>query len=219
VTGVSGLGCCMCGDVADEGLTPMTVKVPRGTTSRLQTVVARHRARRRELTSDARWSVAGLTWREAEAVRVRRRAEVARLREGGWLLDTVDSFALYGVRHELTVRQWLREWPDADDGAGQMGRWPGARDGGYPEAVSFRLPVGVARQVAAGCWSVSGAAVAALRDWRDRHPGIVVSRAGRDRGALEALAEYGRLADQVITVGDVLRAGLEWALCQQGAES
>lgn len=197
----------------------MTVKVPRGTRSRLEAVVARHRARRRELMRDARWSVAGLPRREAEAVRAGRRAEVARLREGGWLLDTVDSLALYGVRHELAVRQWLREWPDVEDGAGQMGRWPGARDGGYPEAVSFRLPVVTARQVSAGCWSVSSGAVAALRDWRDRHPGVVVSRAGRDRGAQERLAEYERLADQVVTVGDFLRAGLEWGICQQEADS
>ncbi len=113
------------------------------------------------------------------------------------LLDTVDAFALYGVRHELAVRRWVREWPDVESGAGLMGRWPGARDGGYPEAVSFRLPTGVARQVWAGCWSVSGAAVASLRDWRDRYPGIVVSRSGRERGAQEALAEYEQLADQI----------------------
>lgn len=192
----------------------MTVKVPRGTRSRVKIVVGRHRALRRELAGEERWNVAGLSGREADAVRVRLRTEVARLREGGWLLDTVDSLALHGVRHELTVRRWLREWPDAEGGAGQMGRWPGAQDGGYPETVSFRLPVVVARQVRGGCWSVSGGAMSALRDWRDRHPGVVVSRVGLDRGAQEALAEYARLADQVITVGDVLRAGLEWGLRQ-----
>ena len=236
-----GPGFCECEVVADEGWTSMTVKVAWGTRSRLEAVVARHRALRRELGRDARWSVAGLSRREADAVRARWRAEVARLREEGRLLDTVDSFALYGVRHELVVRRWLREWPDAGGGTGvgQMGRWggggggrlggggrgvgnwgggPGARDGGYPEAVSFRLPVGVAGQVWAGCWSVSGGAVSALRDWRDRHPGVVVSRAGREGGAREALAEYERLADQVVTVGDVLRAGLEWGLGRHGAE-
>lgn len=192
----------------------MTVKVPWGTRSRLEKVVARHRVLRRELAGDARWSVAGLSRREANIVRARRRTELAQLREAGRLLDTVDSFALYGVRHELAARQWLREWPDAGGWVGQMGRWPGARDGGYPEAVSFRLPVVVARQVRAGCWSVSGGAVSALRNWRDRHPGVVVSRGGQ-----EALAEYGRLVDQIVTVGDVLRAALELGLCQQGHES
>ncbi|MCU8593782.1 hypothetical protein NG816_24230, partial [Streptomyces sp. A13(2022)] len=82
----------------------MTVKVPWGTRSRLRSVVARHRVARRQLTSGAGWSVADLPRREADAVRARRRAEVARLREGGRLLDTVDAFALYGVRHELAVR-------------------------------------------------------------------------------------------------------------------
>lgn len=185
----------------------------------MTSVVARHRVARRQLTSGAGWSVAGLPRREVDAVRARRRAEVARLREGGRLLDTVDAFALYGVRHELAVRRWVREWPDVESGAGLMGRWPGAREGGYPEAVSFRLPTGVARQVWAGCWSVSGAAVSSLRDWRDRYPGIVVSRSGRERGAQEALAEYEQLADQIVTVGDVLRAGLEWGLCQQETDT
>ena len=197
----------------------MTVKVALGTRSRVGAVVARHRAVRRELARDAAWGVGGLSRREADVVRARWRAVVAGLREEGRLLDTVDSFVLYGVRHQLAVRGWVREWPDAGGGDAGMGRWPGARDGGYPEAVSFRLPSGVARQVRAGCWSVSAEAVCALRDWRDRYPGVVLTRAGRDQGAVEALVEYERWADRIVTVGDFLRAGLEWGLVKQDAGS
>ncbi|MFE5589181.1 hypothetical protein [Streptomyces sp. NPDC056549] len=198
--------------MGDEGLVSMTVKVVSGTRSRLETVVAHHRAVRLGLARDARWAVGGLNRRKADAVRARWRAEVVKLRAQGQLLDTVDSFVLHAVCHELGVREWSLEWSPAQGG---MGRWPGARDGGYPEALSFRLPVKVARQVRVGCWSVSAEAVGALRDWRDRYPGVVTTRAGRDSEAVEALAEYERWANQVVTVGNFLRAALEWGLTRQ----
>ncbi|MFH8804940.1 hypothetical protein ACH4F6_36190 [Streptomyces sp. NPDC017936] len=196
--------------VSDEGTTLMTVKVALGTRVRVREVVERYRKVRRALTGSAEWDVAGLSRGEAAVVRAELRAEVVRLREAGELLDTVDAIAAYGVRREVEARGWRRVWPDEGHEVAGVGRWPGARDGGYPEAVSFRLPAGLAWQVRAGCWSVSAEAVAGLRDWRDRYPGVVRRRP--ERGGEVALAEYERLADQIVTVGDVLRAGLRWGL-------
>ncbi|WND32795.1 hypothetical protein RI578_42625 (plasmid) [Streptomyces sp. BB1-1-1] len=188
----------------------MTVKVALGTRVELREVVERHRELRRALAGSARWDVRGLSRSEAAVVRAGWRREVARLRDAGEVLDTVDALAVFGVRREVEVRGWCRVWPEAGEEFAGMGRWPGARDGGYPEAVSFRLPAGLAWQVRAGCWSVSAEAVAALRDWRDRYPGIVRRRP--EPGGEVALAEYERLADQIVTVGDVLRAGLRRVL-------
>jgi hypothetical protein len=196
--------------VSGEGTTLMTVKVALGTRVRLREVVERHCEVRRALASGARWDAAGLSRGEAAVVRAELRAEVARLRDAGELLDTVDAIAVYGVRREVAARGWCRVWPDVGHEVAGVGRWPGTRDGGYPEAVSFRLPAGLAWQVRAGCWSVSAEAVAGLRDWRDRYPGVVRRRP--ERGGEVALAEYERLADQVVTVGDVLRAGLRRGL-------
>jgi hypothetical protein len=192
--------------VSGEGAALMTVKVAFGTRVRLHEVVRSNRALRQRLAGDSRWNVGGLSRGEAAVVRAAWRREVAHLRDGGGLLDTVDAIAVYGVRREVEERGWCRVWPAAGEEVAGVGRWPGARDGGYPEAVSFRLPAGLAWQVRAGCWSVSAEAVAALREWRDRHPGVVRRRP--ERGSEAVLAEYERLADQIVTVGDVLRAGL-----------
>ncbi|MGA4844668.1 hypothetical protein ACOBQU_40425, partial [Streptomyces sp. G45] len=51
--------------------------------------------------------------------------------------------------------------------------------------------------------------IEALRDWRDRNPGMVPPRPFMEPSDEEVLKEYVRLARGVTTVGDVWRGGLE----------
>ncbi|MFE6449634.1 hypothetical protein [Nocardiopsis dassonvillei] len=58
-------------------------------------------------------------------------------------------------------------------------------------------------RVVARCWEHSAPAVAALIDWRDRHPDLVYR--AHDP---EAWQEYDRFAADVLTPGDVYRDAL-----------
>ncbi|BFO23136.1 hypothetical protein SHKM778_95240 (plasmid) [Streptomyces sp. KM77-8] len=90
--------------VSGEGTTLMTVKVALGTRVELREVVERHRELRRALAGSAQWDVRGLSRSETAVVRAGWRREVARLRDAGEVLDTVDALAVFGVRREVEVR-------------------------------------------------------------------------------------------------------------------
>ncbi|MEU8623117.1 hypothetical protein [Streptomyces sp. NPDC048623] len=197
------------------GKHPVTAKVSDGTRERLTAEVKAQKEYRLVLAEDERWDVSGLRRVEAAQVRAAWRQELARLRQAGELLDTIDVLAMHGIELELRARGWWdRRWPAVPEEAMDPGRWPGSRDGGYPKMVPLRVPQPLARRVYAACWHTSAQPIAALRDWRDRHPGIVpprwlVSEYG-GRGKLSGpLREYLDLAFQVTTVGDVWRGGLE----------
>ncbi|WP_440106487.1 DUF4158 domain-containing protein [Streptosporangium sp. H16] len=131
-------------------------------------------------------------------------ADVAQMRERGELADTVDALLTHAVRVEMTFRSWDVDWPSPPLGAPRAGRWPGSRDGGWPEKIVARLPVDLVAQVHAACWNTSKDAIEVLRRWRDAHPAVVLSR--------EDLTGYEELAAQVSTPGQVWRAAIARAL-------
>ncbi|WP_399087913.1 hypothetical protein ACGH2B_12190 [Streptomyces sp. BBFR2] len=164
---------------------------------------------RRELAADERWSTSGLSRREASAVRARWRQELAEMREHGRLLDSLDALAALGVRREMAARGWDRPWPACPPQARDLGRWPGSADGGFPEQLPLRLPVGLENQVRAACWYTSYEAIEALVEWRRRHPQVIPRRRWAPPGLEDALDAYDRLAARVTTTGEIWRAGVE----------
>ncbi|MEJ8654934.1 hypothetical protein WKI65_44560 [Streptomyces sp. MS1.AVA.3] len=193
-----------------QGKHQVTAKVRLHTRERLNEELEAQKKRRKELEGDDRWIVVGLTRKEAAKVRAARRREMERLRKAGELLDTVDVLAIHGIELEMRARGWWdRRWPAVPEEAMDPGRWPGSRDGGYPKSVPLRLPQPLARKVYAACWFTSVKSIEALRDWRDRNPGVVPPRPFMEPKDEEVLKEYVRLAGEVTTVGDVWRGGLE----------
>ncbi|MFI0742467.1 hypothetical protein ACH4PU_30980 [Streptomyces sp. NPDC021100] len=197
------------------GKHPVTAKVSLRTRERLTEELKAQKEHRAVLAGDERWSVEGLNRDEAARVRAAWRRELTRLRQGGELLDTVDSLAVHGIERELRARGWWeRRWPAVPGEALDPGRWPGSREGGYPKAVPLRLPQPLARKVYAACWHTSARAITALREWRDHNPGLSLPRwLLTEDGAVQELTgplrEYAELARQVTTVGEVWRGGLE----------
>ncbi|MEV6680728.1 hypothetical protein AB0N09_28260 [Streptomyces erythrochromogenes] len=154
------------------------------------------------------------------------RGEVQRLRASGELLDVRDALVTYGVREELRVRGWDRQWDPAPEEAWDQGRWPGSRDsgpGGYPERLSARLDANLVAQAVAACWWTSLPAITALRAWRDANPGLTPRRYVLDEKGLARLvgplAEYEMLARQVTTTGAIWRAGVTRGLAQATSSS
>ncbi|MET9779300.1 hypothetical protein ABZ023_34515 [Streptomyces sp. NPDC006367] len=155
-----------------------------------------------------------MTREEKAEVRNRWRLEVLRLRGAAELLDTVDTLAACGIEQELEERGWSRTWPAIPSEARALGgRWPGSRNGGFPESIPLRLPSGLADQVLAACWHTSVTSIRKIRQWREKYPGLVPPAAAPDPEALSALpdplAEYERLAANVTTVGAVYRSGIK----------
>jgi hypothetical protein len=187
----------------------VTARLPYGTRVRIRQLLSDEKCRYRELTDDERWELAGLTPREAAAVRATRRRELSRARERGELLDSVDRLATLGVRRELQARGWDHSWPDCPEEARGPGRWPGSSDGGFPEKLSLRLPVDLVYQVRAACWHTSADAIAALLDWRDRYPRGVPRRHQAPAGQESALETYRLLAARVTTTGEIWRGGIQ----------
>ncbi|WP_234043348.1 hypothetical protein [Streptomyces marianii] len=188
----------------------MTIAAEYGVRARLREVVDAEKSRARVLSSA--WRTYGVPRAEAASARAGWRKERQRLHAEGQLLDTVDALVEFGVREELRARGWDRQWPAAPEEAWDQGRWPGSRDGGFPDRVSARLDGILADQVVAACWATSREAVEALRRWRDANPGITAPRvrldeAGRER-LVGPLAEYERLSALVTTTGEIWRSGL-----------
>ncbi|MCX5174322.1 hypothetical protein ACFWBF_35565 [Streptomyces sp. NPDC060028] len=142
-------------------------------------------------------------------MRALRRLDVAMARDREELVDSLDRLAALGVRRELQAQGWDRPWPGCPEEARGPGRWPGSRDGGFPERLSLRLPVDLASKVRDACWYTSADAIAALLDWRDRYPRVRPRRHWAPPGQEEALEIYRRLAARVTTPGEVWRAGIQ----------
>jgi hypothetical protein len=201
--------------MTEAGTISITPRVAHGTKERLKELKPLFRAERRragELRGEERWSTVGLNGREAAARRAEWLEYRARLRREGELVDTLDVLVALGVREELGARGWDVDWPPLPAEALLPGRWPGSRDGGWPEKVPLRLPAGLVTTVWAACWHTSVGAIAELRDWRDRHPDALPTRAFRSEREDQALADYERLARQVTTAGEIWRAGIRRAL-------
>ncbi|RSM93780.1 hypothetical protein DMB42_52120 [Nonomuraea sp. WAC 01424] len=191
--------------------TPVRVHLAFGTLGRLQTVIKAEKARgraflvalRSQLGADAPERSAA----ERAAARARARARLAELRRDGELTDTRDVLVTHALRAELAARGWDHDWPPPPADAPGAGRWPGSIARSWPESLTVRLPADLAAQLQRACAHVSAPAVAAVRVWRDAHPGIITPRT--DPALWE---EYQRLAADVITPGDVLRAAVARAL-------
>ncbi|WP_372412820.1 hypothetical protein [Streptomyces luteireticuli] len=196
----------------------MTISAGYGAKARLKELLEAGKARSAVLSSAPEWWRYGLPRGAAAGVRARRRTEPRRLRAEGLLLDTRDALIEYGVREELRARGWDHPWPAAPEEAWDQGRWPGSRDGGFPEQISARLDTALVERVVAACWATSCEAIEALRRWRDEHPGITPPRYRRDDTGHEELvgplAEYERLSACVTTTGQIWRASLQHGLAR-----
>lgn len=201
---------------------PVEVAVVEGVRQRVADAVTAQQERAARLSAAGhRWRTRGLTRAQAAARRAEWRGEVRRLRAAGELLDVRDALVEFGVREELRVRGWDREWDPAPEEAWEQGRWPGSRDKGLPERICARLDAVLVAQVVAACWWTSWPSIRALREWRDAYPGITPPRYRVDeedrRHLVGPLAEYERLAGGVTTTGVIWRAGVIRGLEQAAA--
>lgn len=194
--------------MTEAGTTPVTARLAYGTEQQLaalRPLVKAERARARALAKTPQWDWDGLPGREAAAKRAQWAMYRAHLRESGELADTLDALVASGVRAELAARRWDRDWPPLPAQARNPGRWPGTRDGGWPEPVTVRLPAALVNQVLAACRHTSGDTIGRLRDWRDAHPDILPTKPFRYPEEDAALAEYEQLAAQVTPAGRIWR--------------
>lgn len=173
------------------------------------------------MAANPRWSTERLSRRRSTEVRAAWRQRLAVMRHEGELLDTLDALAAFGVRSELRERGWDRRWPACPPAARTAGRWPGSREGGYPEQLSFRLPAFLEHQVRAACWYTSAVAITELQDWQDRYRPILPKRRRPPTGLEHIFDIYDRLAARITTTGAIWRAGIqrgiEAAAAQQSA--
>lgn len=197
-----------------QGTTAATAWVAAGTRQQVKDVLDVEKSRRIILSSAPAWQTRGLTREERAEVRDRWRLEVLRLREAAQLLDTIDTLAACGIAQELRERGWSRTWPAIPSEARALGgRWPGSRNGGFPESIPLRLPSGLADQVLAACWHTSVTSIRKIRQWREKYPDLVPPAAAPDPQTLselpDPLAEYEHLAANVTTVGAIYRSGIK----------
>ncbi|MGY3680402.1 hypothetical protein [Streptomyces sp. TE33382] len=165
--------------------------------------------------ADPQWGTQRLSRGFAAEVRAAWRQKLAVMRNDGELLDTLDAVVTFGVRQELTERGWDHPWPPYPPKARNTGRWPGAKQGGYPEKLAFRLPASLENQVRAACWHTSASAIRELHDWHERHRLMLSKRRCSPTGLDDALEMYGRLAAKVTTTGTIWRAGVRTGLLLQ----
>ncbi|MGW3668106.1 hypothetical protein [Streptomyces sp. NPDC005141] len=192
----------------EEGTVPVTARLAYGTRVNLRELLNQEQARRTVVAADSAWSTERLNRRLAASVRTSWRQRLAVMRREGELLDTLDALVAYGVRQELAERGWDRQWPDYPPRARATGRWPGSKEGGYPEKLTFRLPACLEGQVRAACWHTSAAAIWELQDWQDRHRTALPKRRWGPTDWEHALEIYDRLAARVTTTGAIWRAGV-----------
>ncbi|MEU8435412.1 hypothetical protein AB0F18_21340 [Streptomyces sp. NPDC029216] len=192
----------------DEGTVPVTARVAYGTRGELNELLKRERKRRAAIAADSQWSTQRLSRRFAAEVRAAWRKRLSVIRNEGELLDTLDALVAFGVRQELKERGWDHPWPLYPPKARNTGRWPGAKQGGYPEKLTFRLPACLENQVRAACWHTSAPAIRELYDWHERHRLILSKRRCSPTGLDDALEIYGHLAAKVTTTGTIWRSGV-----------
>lgn len=142
--------------------------------------------------------------RRRRALRRRFKTEVL----AGGVRPTVDALVEAAIVAELGGRGWLDgPVPVVDREMVPVSRWPGSGSGeqgaAWQGSVTARVATHLLERTVARCWEHSAPAVAALVDWRDRHPDLV--HRAQDPRAWE---EYDRLAAGVLTPGDVYRDAL-----------
>jgi hypothetical protein len=189
--------------------TPVTVHLLLGTTDRIKLVTTRGKAQRRKLSGRPRWKKRRTASASAEraALRAAWTVHLDKLRRGGKILDTVPAIAELGARRLLAVRGWDHDrWPAVPREMQVQGRWPGSTRAGTGEQINLRVDAALVARVRAACWGTSRDAIAELYLWRDAHPGPLALQDD------EAMAEYERLAEQVVTPGDFWRDALEEVL-------
>ncbi len=198
--------------IPDSAVLLVTARVPFGTKAQLKTLKPLFKAEQRwarVLSLSEPWDVRGLSGREAAERRTAWYAHRAELREDGQLLDCLGAVVMRELRAEVRARGWNRDWPPLPAEALRLGRWPGSRDGGYPENIPVRLPAGLVLRVRCACWHTSAEAIGQLRDWRDRWPDAQSTKAFRGNHENQALAEFEELAAQVITTGEIWRSAFQ----------
>lgn len=186
--------------------------------------------RRRELL------VPGMPRRVAAGLRREIRAEVAARRRSGEFAGTRDDMVARAIREELRARGLDREWPEPPEGEVDA---PGRRwgtppsqplgEGGYKARLTVKLPHTLGETVRRAAYWTSKPAVEALQTWADRWgDGIEVAMRKAERNGIPAelalLAAAGRpsapqsaleirdqLRQQVLTTGELLRAGVDRA--------
>ncbi|WP_406860565.1 hypothetical protein ABZO31_08945 [Streptomyces sp. HUAS MG47] len=193
----------------EEGTVPVTVRLPYGTRGNLRDLLNKERKRRTVMAAAPQWSTERLSRRRIAEVRAAWRQAVAVIRHEGELLDTLDALAGFGVRVELRERGWEGLWPACPPAARTAGRWPGSREGGYPEQLSFRLSASLERQVRAACWYTSAGAITELQDWQDRYRLILRKRRRPPAGLEHVFDMYDRLTARITTTGAIWRAGIQ----------
>jgi hypothetical protein len=176
------------------------VWMPWGMRKRLDAFVEAGREARKEFSAGRRPEGAMTLLERAEW-----RAQTAKLlaaeRREGRILDTRGAVLEYGARLELAERGWGEvEFPDVPDWVRLSGRWPGSRDGAYPDQLVTRVDPTLAERVLRACWAHSGEAVLGVLAWREENPDVVYDVAELDR--------YDALTAKVMTPGDLWRAGL-----------
>lgn len=198
--------------MTEAGFTTITARVTFGTKQLLadmRPLFKAERERAKALSKTAPWDWRELPGREAAARRAQWAMYRAHLRETGELAETLDALVASGVRAELAARGWNREWPALPEQAKNPGRWPGTRDGGWPERVTVRLSAALVNQVLSACWHTSEDAIGKLRDWRDKYPDMLPTKPFRYPEDDAALAEYELLAAQVTPSGAIWRAAVK----------
>ncbi|OLZ63634.1 hypothetical protein AV521_38235 [Streptomyces sp. IMTB 2501] len=192
----------------EEGTVPVTARLTYGTLVNLRDLLNQERKRRIALAAESRWSTERLSRRLATEVRWAWRQRLTAIRREGELLDTLDALVTFGVRQELRERGWDHPWPAYPSRARNAGRWPGSKEGGYPEKLTFRIPAGLESQVRAACWHTSARAIYELQDWQDRYRLMLSKRQWAPASLEPALDVYDRLAAKVTTTGAIWRGGV-----------
>ncbi|MFI6530191.1 hypothetical protein [Streptomyces uncialis] len=146
----------------------------------------------------------GLTRREAAARRSQWEKRKKELRRQGELIDSRRALVVAALVKVIAQRKWERlDWTSVP---GQTrGRWIGSPEGAWPEQLTVDLPIDLVSIVLAGCLDVSRAATDELYKWHERNPRAHPNRPLRPRCSLAELAEYQRLAAQVLTPGQIWR--------------
>jgi hypothetical protein len=174
--------------------------MPWGMRKRLDVFVEAGREARRQFAAGRR-PEKGLTLLELAQWRAKTAKLLAAERRAGRILDTKGAVLEYGARLELAERGWDQaEFPDVPDWVRLSGRWPGSRDGGYPDQLVTRVDPELAERVLRACWAHSGEAVLGVLAWREQNPDVVYDVAELER--------YDAFSAQIITPGDLWRAGL-----------
>lgn len=198
---------------AAPGTISVTARVAYGTRDRLQRMkpyFEAERIRARQLAREDQWNPTGLTRHEAAALKTQWREHRVHLRELGELIDTLDALVAYGVRGELEERGWNRAWPPLPPHAPREGRWPGSREGAWPETVAVRLPAPLVLTVRAACWHTSAKAIETLRNRHDQHTPT-------DRGERPEKRTPAANCGSVTTGGVIWRAAIDRALAAKQA--